>query len=338
MTENTLVPQPTQPVVPIVEGKGLVPQDFDGLWKVSQVMAISGFVPKEMEGRPEAVFIACQMGMEVGLSLMASVQNIAVIDGRPAMWGDAVLALVRSKGKMAKFREYFSGTFPNDDFTAVCVALRGDEEIKHTFSVADAKKAGLWDPEKTVSPWHKYPKRMLQMRARSWALRDGFGDILKGIQTTEEIMDLEPAGDGSYSVVPEPTVEPEKSEKPETSEFDRLASEKIDYPPDSTLDRFLKETAEANNATVDALKKRAAGNFSEFWKAFESWKSKTFPESKLSDEIKAQIDEAFNISPALARKALIDVGTDRIEAIPDEKEAEKFLKKFNELVSLSDDK
>jgi hypothetical protein len=201
MTEERAVAR-TQATVPIVEGKGLMPSDMEGLWRISGIIAASGMAPKDMHGKPEAVFVACQMGLEVGMSIMASIQNIAIINGRPSIWGDSVLALVRASGKLKKFTETFEGEFPKDTFKAVCTALRdGDQEpTVREFAVADAKIAGLWDK---VGPWKQYPKRMLQMRARSWALRDTFGDVLKGMRTAEEVMDYDvdmvPDNKGTYA-------------------------------------------------------------------------------------------------------------------------------------------
>lgn len=63
------------------------------------------------------------------------------------------------------------------------------ETIARSFSVSDAKKAGLWNKQ---GPWQQYPKRMLQMRARAWALRDGCADMLRGFQVREEVEDYQP--------------------------------------------------------------------------------------------------------------------------------------------------
>uniref|UniRef100_A0A6M3KET3 Uncharacterized protein n=2 Tax=viral metagenome TaxID=1070528 RepID=A0A6M3KET3_9ZZZZ len=197
--------------------RAMMPRNFEGLWRMATIMAKSGMMPRGIE-QPETVFVAVQMGLEVGLPPMAAVQNIAVINGRPSIWGDAVLGLVRASGLLESFKESFSGTFPGDDYKAVCAAKRkGDPEpIEREFSVADAKRAGLWQTEARVTrrrkdggtyetdndvPWFKYPKRMLQMRARSWALRDGFGDVLRGLQVREEMRDVTPmerAADGVY--------------------------------------------------------------------------------------------------------------------------------------------
>jgi hypothetical protein len=70
---------------------------------------------------------------------------------------------------------------------AVCVAKRkGRKPVTARFSVEDAKRAGLWGKQ---GPWSAYPKRMMQMRARGFALRDAFPDVLKGMITAEEAQD-----------------------------------------------------------------------------------------------------------------------------------------------------
>ncbi len=73
---------------------------------------------------------------------------------------------------------------------AVCVAKRkGRKPVIAKFSVEDAKRAGLWGKQ---GPWQAYPKRMMQMRARGFALRDAFPDALKGLITVEEAQDFPP--------------------------------------------------------------------------------------------------------------------------------------------------
>jgi len=201
MNERSLVSAETKGIVTLVEGKGMVPQDLAGLWRLACIMAKSGMMPKGLE-TPESVAVATQMGLEVGLSPMAAVQNIAVINGRPSIWGDSALALVRASGKLKSFNERFEGKPYESDFQAVCKATRTNgEETERSFSVQDAKEAGLWGK---AGPWTQYKKRMLQMRARSWTLRDGFGDVLKGLRVAEEVIDIGPQPDGHYGVDPSP--------------------------------------------------------------------------------------------------------------------------------------
>jgi len=75
-----------------------------------------------------------------------------------------------------------------DAMVATCEAKRRGypKSTVVRFSVADAKKAGLWGK---TGPWTQYPKRMLQLRARGFALRDAFPDVLKGLVTAEEAQD-----------------------------------------------------------------------------------------------------------------------------------------------------
>jgi hypothetical protein len=132
----------------------------------------------------ESVFVAVQYGLEVGLSPISAVQNIAVVNGRPTIWGDAMLGLVRGSGLLSSISEVTTGE--GDATTAVCTVTRRDDpgETVGKFSVSDAKRAGLWGK---AGPWTQYPRRMLQMRARGYALRDKFADVLKGLYAREEV-------------------------------------------------------------------------------------------------------------------------------------------------------
>lgn len=146
----------------------------------------SGFAPKGLE-KPASVLIAMQMGMELGLKPMAALQNIGVINGRPGIYGDAALALVRGSGLLEGYEEDFVGEEGKDTRgVRITVKRRGQKAASNEFTVADAKRAGLWGK---AGPWTQYPKRMLMFRARGFLLRDQFGDILKGFRTVEELRD-----------------------------------------------------------------------------------------------------------------------------------------------------
>ncbi len=151
--------------------------------KCSELIAKSNFCPQGMSGKPGDVLVALQMGQELGLKPMQALQNIAVINGRPSIWGDAMLAVCRQ----APDFEYVQERFDETSMTATCVVKRKNEpEVMQAFSQKDAERAGLWSK---VGPWKSYPKRMLQMRARGFALRDAFPDTLRGIIIKEEAED-----------------------------------------------------------------------------------------------------------------------------------------------------
>lgn len=164
----------------------LRPQTFDQLVRFSEMAANSELMPKDYKNKPGNVMIAVQMGSEIGLAPMQAIQNIAVINGRPAVWGDAMAGLCKAHPNWMGMKETVDGE--GDAMKAVCeVHRKGDHPTIREFSVADAKTAGLWGK---AGPWQQYPKRMLQMRARGFALRDAFPDALKGLMSAEEAQDI----------------------------------------------------------------------------------------------------------------------------------------------------
>lgn len=173
-------------------------RSFDELERWAKRAAASDMVPKDYKGKPDNIILAVQMGSELGLRPMQSLQNIMTNNGRPSVWGDAMLALCKMHPAYISNTETVSGE--GDNRVAKCVTLRrGEKPVERTFSVADAKKAGLWG--KNV--WAQYPDRMLQMRARGFALRDAFPDKLKGLVSAEEAQDYQAE---SAAPPPEPEV------------------------------------------------------------------------------------------------------------------------------------
>lgn len=163
----------------------LVPQTFDQLVTFAEMAAQSDLMPRDYKGKPANIMLAIQMGSELGLAPMQSIQSIAVINGRPGVWGDGMIGLCRQSPLCEDIQESIAGE--GDAMVATCIAKRrGSSPVTSRFSVADAKKAGLWGKQ---GPWQQYPARMLQNRARGFALRDAFPDLLRGLKTVEELRD-----------------------------------------------------------------------------------------------------------------------------------------------------
>lgn len=166
--------------------RGIVVDDIETLWRLSCYIEASGLAPKGIE-KKEAIFTAIQLGLELGITPMAALQNIAVINGRPGIYGDAALALVRASGLLEDYSEEMTGS--GDERRCIVTSKRRgmSARLQTAFSVSDAKRAGLWGKQ---GPWSQYPDRMLKFRARGFNLRDNFGDVLKGLSTTEELRDM----------------------------------------------------------------------------------------------------------------------------------------------------
>lgn len=166
----------------------LEPTTIQEAMRFSEILASSTMVPRDFQGKPGNVLVALQWGREVGLGPLQALQNIAVINGRPSIWGDAALALVRGHPDCLSVQEGVEGE--GEARQGWCeVTRRGEAPQRRTFSVADAKRAGLWGKS---GPWQQYPDRMLQLRARGFAIRDAFPDALRGVITREEAEDTPP--------------------------------------------------------------------------------------------------------------------------------------------------
>ena len=185
----------------------LGPRTFEQALQFSEYLADSDLVPKDFKGRPGNCLIAIQWGAELGLKPLQAMQNLAVINGRPSLWGDAVIALVRA----SPLCEYVIETEGPNSSTCT-VKRRGEPEQSRTFTDDDAKAAGLLGK---AGPWTQYKRRMRQMRARAFALRDVFPDVLRGLPVAEEVMDM-----------PGPVDEVKPTEKPALPAYPQADFEK----------------------------------------------------------------------------------------------------------------
>ena len=165
-------------------GFALAPQSMTEAMTMATMLCKSSMVPKCYVNKPEDTLIAMMMGSELGLNPIQSLQNIAVINGKPSIYGDALAALVQNHPAFGGMEE----SFTEAGMVATCIVWRkGGSKHTQTFSQADATKAGLWGKS---GPWSQYPKRMLAMRARGFALRSQFADALAGLITREEAEDM----------------------------------------------------------------------------------------------------------------------------------------------------
>lgn len=174
----------------------LEPQSLGELIKYAEYIYNASMVPKTFT--PADIVVAVQLGTSIGLSVAQSLHNIAIINGKPSIYGDMMLALCRASPLCEYVKEEIQGD-EKEEWIAICTVKRkGNPEVISKFSWQDAVDAKLiekamkpnskgWVNES--APWLTYPKRMLQMRARGFALRDAFPDLLNGLISQEEAQD-----------------------------------------------------------------------------------------------------------------------------------------------------
>lgn len=170
--------------LPIKSG-ALAPTNMGEAIQFSEMLASSNMVPKNFQNKPADILVAVQWGSEVGLPPLAALNGIAVINGKPSLYGDAAMSLVVGHPAYGGHEEKLEG----EEASCTIVRIVNGKEVPtvRTFSVTDAKKANLMSKP---GPWSQYPKRMLAMRARGFAIRDAFPDALKGVITYEEAADM----------------------------------------------------------------------------------------------------------------------------------------------------
>ena len=159
----------------------LAKEHFAHYIAVADFLSKSSMVPKGMAGKPADILIAMEMGLQIGIPMMQAIQDIAVINGKPCMYGDGLLAVVQGH----KDYEWIDEKVTSEGATCT-IKRKNHEPHTVTFTQKDAKSASLWGK---VGPWSQYPARMMQMRARGFCIRDTFSDALRGIKTDEEVQD-----------------------------------------------------------------------------------------------------------------------------------------------------
>ncbi len=163
----------------------LAPKNLPEAMQFAEMLAKSSMVPRDYIGKPANILVATIHGREIGLPALQAMQSIAVINGKPGLFGDAMLAVCMGHPDFEDIQETIEGK--DDERVAVCRVKRKKRSwVEFRFSVEDAKTAGLW---KKTGPWTQYPERMLKFRARGFALRDCMPDALRGMVSAEELKD-----------------------------------------------------------------------------------------------------------------------------------------------------
>jgi len=169
----------------LVSNLGKMPTTFEDGWKLSEILAKSELVPKRYRNKPNDIFVALQMGAELGISPCQALQGISVINGSASVYGKVMLGLVQNHPEFLGMEE----TIDKDTLTVKCVIKRRNRTPSiGTFSWEEAKKARL---DRKEGPWQQFPRRMMQWRARGYAIADGFADVTCGLYLTEEMMGTE---------------------------------------------------------------------------------------------------------------------------------------------------
>lgn len=183
-TRETQVAQPApQKQKLLANERGVQFTSLEDMWRFAVAMVNSN----QFKGlTTEVAILKIQAGAELGLTPIWSLSDIAIINGKPVLYGDAFLATVLRQPDCEDVIEIIEGE--GDARKATCKVLRkGRQPVTRSFTWAEAKAANLTGK----GPWVGFGSRMLQMRARAFACRDAFADALRGVSMREEREDIE---------------------------------------------------------------------------------------------------------------------------------------------------
>lgn len=252
MSSQPAEKQPDKPSVAIVpksigtEGFSILPRNFEELNSFCNMLAKSDFVPKDYRDKPGNVMVAIQMGAEVGLKALQAVQNIGVINGKPSIYGDLGKAILRAHG--IDIEEADVEEIKKTGIARCKIIRQGQVVVERTFSVDDAKTAGLWGKQ---GPWTNYPHRQMAWRAFWFAARDAASDILKGLAGREELEDIV-FEQGSPSVKVE-DVAPKKKSDTKKAKEETIVTTVETIPVAAGTPPEEKETATAGSIKNDPI-------------------------------------------------------------------------------------
>lgn len=224
---------PREPKPPVEAGAQgyILPTNMDEAYRLAVGVVRGNLAPASYDNDPSKVMLGILAAMEAGLPPLFGLRNIAIVNGRPTIWGDAAIAVVQGAGLIVKqVRREVGASFdpaspreqwPDSFGYSVSLFRRGQEDpYVGVFTIADAKQAGLWTKK---GPWIQYPKRMLEIRARTFALRDGFADALAGLAIREEVEDYSEAAaptvtDARRALLTDTGTAPESGEEQEATD------------------------------------------------------------------------------------------------------------------------
>lgn len=164
----------------------IIPRTIDEVSDLAERLSKSTLLPKAMQGKMPDVLVTIMAGQEMGLSPMASLRAIHVIEGKPVLSADGMVAIILGSGKA----KYFTRVEESDAAVTYETCRVGtDTPRRCTWTIEMAKRAGLHLKDN----WRTQPRAMLSARAKSELARDVYPDVLMGCYAHEEIEAATPA-------------------------------------------------------------------------------------------------------------------------------------------------
>lgn len=163
----------------------IVPKTINELMTLSELLAKSELLPKALRGKVPDVAMTILAGQEMGLTPMAALRNFHVIEGKPVMSADGMVALALGSGLARYFKPVEESA---ESVTYETLRVGNEKPQRCTWTKQMAKDAGL----NTKDNWRLFPRQMLAARAKSELARNVYPDVLAGCVSDVEYSDYTP--------------------------------------------------------------------------------------------------------------------------------------------------
>jgi hypothetical protein len=166
----------------MTESLALIPRSIDEISSLAEKLAKSTLIPEAMREKMPNVLVTILAGQELGLAPMAALRSIHVIEGKPVLSADTMVAVVLGSGKAEYFTRVAEGL---ESVTYETLRVGAKEPRRCTWTKDMAKAAGLHLKDN----WRAYLRAMLASRAKSELARDVYPDVLAGCYSHDEARD-----------------------------------------------------------------------------------------------------------------------------------------------------
>ena len=176
-------------------------QAFEDAQRIAKALASSTLIPQQFQGQAGYAncLVALNISRRMGMDPLMVMQNLHIIHGRPSWSSQFIVGLVNGCGRFSPLRYDISGKGDTLACTAVATELRTSKELRGPeVTMAMAKREG-W-ATKSGSKWITMPDLMIRYRSAAFWGRLYIPELLVGIQTQEEVIDVE-----QVTVMTEPT-------------------------------------------------------------------------------------------------------------------------------------
>lgn len=193
-------------------------RQFEFDWRRAQAFSRSRMVPAHFQGKAEDCMVAVMMARQLGVDPLLALQNVQVINGRPGFSASFAIGMANTRGPFnGPITWRIEGHGDNLSVTAMATVKATGEQVSTTVSMATAKAEGWVKNPK----YRTIPEQMLRYRAATWLIRLHCPEVLLGLSTADELVDIQPAT---------VRVEPEQKAAPVVADLNRQIRRQASAP------------------------------------------------------------------------------------------------------------